>query len=74
MVITDQKFIFQILVNHYVKAGSEIDRIVVRNYNTIYLVHKRIDILTKVLSEILCYLVRGKERLVYSVLQNQCEL
>ena len=55
-------------VSHYVKAGSEVDRIAAKNCNTIYLVHKRTDMLPKVLTENLCSLVGGKERLAFSVL------
>ena len=55
-------------VSHYVKAGSIVDKIAAKNCNTIYLVHKRTDMLPKVLTENLCSLVGGKERLAFSVL------
>ena len=55
-------------VSHYVKAGSEVDKIASKNCNTIYLVHKRTDMLPKVLTENLCSLVGGKERLAFSVI------
>jgi exosome complex exonuclease DIS3/RRP44 len=55
-------------VTHYVKAGSEVDRIAARSSNTVYLVHKRTDMLPKVLTENLCSLVGGKERYAFSVL------
>ena len=55
-------------VTHYVKPGDEVDRIAAKNCNTIYLVHKRTDMLPKVLTENLCSLVGGKERLAFSVL------
>ena len=55
-------------VTHYVKPNDEVDRIASKNCNTIYLVHKRTDMLPKVLTENLCSLVGGKERLAFSVL------
>jgi exosome complex exonuclease DIS3/RRP44 len=55
-------------VTHYVKAGSEVDRIAARSSNTVYLVHKRTDMLPKVLTENLCSLVGNKERYAFSVL------
>lgn len=55
-------------VTHYVKPGSDVDKIAAKNCNTIYLVHKRTDMLPKVLTENLCSLVGGKERLAFSVL------
>ena len=55
-------------VSHYVKAGSIVDKIAAKNCNTIYLVHKRTDMLPKVLTENLCSLVGGKEMLAFSVL------
>lgn len=55
-------------VSHYVKAGSDVDKIAAKNCNTIYLVHKRTDMLPKVLTENLCSLVGKKERLAFSVL------
>ena len=55
-------------VSHYVKPGSAVDKIAAKNCNTIYLVHKRTDMLPKVLTENLCSLVGKKERLAFSVL------
>ena len=55
-------------VTHYVKAGSIVDNIAAKNCNTIYLVHRRTDMLPKVLTENLCSLVGGKERLAFSVI------
>ena len=55
-------------VSHYVKSGSVVDKIAAKNCNTIYLVHKRTDMLPKVLTENLCSLVEKKERLAFSVL------
>ena len=55
-------------VSHYVKSGSVVDKIAAKNCNTIYLVHKRTDMLPKVLTENLCSLVGKKERLAFSVL------
>jgi exosome complex exonuclease DIS3/RRP44 len=55
-------------VTHYVKASSEVDRIAARSSNTVYLVHKRTDMLPKVLTENLCSLVGNKERYAFSVL------
>lgn len=53
-------------VTHYIKAGSEIDRIASRTCNTVYMVHKRTDMLPKVLTENLCSLV-AKPRYAFSV-------
>ncbi|MCQ2818446.1 MAG: ribonuclease catalytic domain-containing protein, partial [archaeon] len=55
-------------VTHYIKPNSEVDKIAAKNCNTVYLVHKRTDMLPKVLTENLCSLVGGKERLAFSVL------
>ena len=55
-------------VTHYVKPGTEVDRIAARNSNTVYMVHKRTDMLPKVLTENLCSLVGNRERLAFSVL------
>ena len=55
-------------VSHYVKAGDAVDKIAAKNCNTIYLVHRRTDMLPKVLTENLCSLVGNKERLAFSVL------
>ena len=55
-------------VSYYVKSGSVVDKIAAKNCNTIYLVHKRTDMLPKVLTENLCSLVGKKERLAFSVL------
>ena len=55
-------------VSHYVKSGSVVDKIAAKNCNTIYLVHKKTDMLPKVLTENLCSLVGKKERLAFSVL------
>jgi exosome complex exonuclease DIS3/RRP44 len=54
-------------VTHYVKANSEVDKIAARNSNTVYMVHKRTDMLPKVLTENLCSLVGNKERFAFSV-------
>ena len=55
-------------VSHYVKSGDPVDKIAAKNCNTIYLIHKRTDMLPKVLTENLCSLVGKKERLAFSVL------
>lgn len=55
-------------VTHYVRPGTEVDRIAARNCNTVYMVHKRTDMLPKVLTENLCSLVGNRERLAFSVL------
>jgi len=55
-------------VTHYVKPGTEVDRIAAKNSNTVYMVHKRTDMLPKVLTENLCSLVGHRERLAFSVL------
>jgi len=55
-------------VTYYVKANSEIDRIAAKSSNTIYLVHKRTDMLPKVLTENFCSLVSNQDRLAFSAL------
>ena len=55
-------------VSHYVKSGDPVDKIAAKNCNTIYLIHKRTDMLPKVLTENLCSLVGKKERLAFSAL------
>ena len=55
-------------VSHYVKPGDPVDKIAAKNCNTIYLIHKRTDMLPKVLTENLCSLVGKKERLAFSVI------
>ena len=55
-------------VSHYVKHGSDVDKIAARSCNTIYLVHRRTDMLPKVLTENLCSLVEGKDRFAFSVI------
>lgn len=55
-------------VSHYIKHGSEVDKIAARSCNTIYLVHRRTDMLPKVLTENLCSLVSDKDRFAFSVL------
>ena len=55
-------------VSHYVKSGDPVDKIAAKNCNTIYLIHKRTDMLPKVLTENLCSLVGNKERLAFSVI------
>ena len=54
-------------VTHYIKSGSEIDNIASKTCNTVYMVHKRTDMLPKVLTENLCSLV-AKPRYAFSVL------
>lgn len=54
-------------VTHYIKQESEIDKIASKICNTVYLVHKRTDMLPKVLTENLCSLVT-KDRYAFSVI------
>lgn len=53
-------------VTHYIKADTEIDQIASKTCNTVYLVHRRTDMLPKVLTENLCSLV-AKNRYAFSV-------
>jgi len=53
-------------VSHYVKADSIVDKIAAKNCNTIYLVHKRIDMLPKILTENLCSLIGKKDYIFLS--------
>lgn len=55
-------------VTYYVKPNTEVDKIAARSSNTVYLVHKRTDMLPKVLTENLCSLVGNKDRFAFSVL------
>jgi ribonuclease R len=55
-------------VAHYVKADSEIDKEASRRGNSIYLVGKVIPMLPEKLSNNICSLVPGEDRLTYSVI------
>lgn len=55
-------------VSHFVRAGSEIDREAARRCTTVYLVEKRTDMLPGLLTENLCSIRGGVERLVFSVI------
>ena len=55
-------------VTHFVKAGTEIDREAARRCTTVYLVEKRTDMLPGLLTENLCSIRGGVERLVFSVI------
>ena len=55
-------------MTYYVKANSEIDKIAAKSSNTIYLVHKRTDMLPKVLTENFCSLVSNQDRLAFSAI------
>lgn len=55
-------------VSHYVPAGSEIDEIASRRCTSIYLVQKVIPMLPPELSEKLCSLNPGQDKLTYSVI------
>ncbi len=55
-------------VGHYVKTDSEIDKQALKRGNSIYLVGKVIPMLPEKLSNIICSLVPGEDRLTYSVI------
>ena len=55
-------------VTHFVRANSEIDREAARRCTTVYLVNKRTDMLPGLLTENLCSIVGGVERLAFSVI------
>jgi ribonuclease R len=55
-------------VAHYVKADSEIDKEALKRGNSIYLVGKVIPMLPEKLSNNICSLVPGEDRLTYSVI------
>lgn len=53
-------------VTHFVQPGTEVDREARRRATTVYLVHKVIPMLPPILSEELCSLNPGVDRLAYS--------
>lgn len=55
-------------VSHYVSPGSEIDKIASQRCTSIYLVQKVIPMLPPALSEKLCSLNPGQDKLTYSVI------
>ena len=55
-------------VTHFVKADSKLDYEASLRCNTVYLVERRTDMLPKILTERLCSLVGGEERLAFSVI------
>lgn len=55
-------------VTHFVRAGTEIDKEAARRCTTVYLVDKRTDMLPGLLTENLCSIVGGTERLAFSVI------
>jgi exosome complex exonuclease DIS3/RRP44 len=54
-------------VTHFVKAGSALDVEASERGTTVYLVERRTDMLPSILTETLCSLVGGQERLAFSV-------
>lgn len=54
-------------VSHYVKPDTALDKEAAKRCTTVYLVEKRTDMLPCRLTEVLCSLVGGKERLAFSV-------
>lgn len=55
-------------VTHFVRPGSEIDKEAARRCTTVYMVERRTDMLPGLLTENLCSIVGGVERLVFSVI------
>jgi exosome complex exonuclease DIS3/RRP44 len=55
-------------VTHFVRPGSEIDKEAARRCTTVYLVEKRTDMLPGLLTENLCSIRGGVERLAFSVI------
>lgn len=55
-------------VTHFVRPNSEIDREAARRCTTVYLVEKRTDMLPGLLTENLCSIRGGVERLTFSVI------
>ena len=55
-------------VTHFVRAGSEIDKEAARRCTTVYMVERRTDMLPALLTENLCSIRGGVERLVFSVI------
>eukprot|EP00762_Andalucia_godoyi_P005135 ANDGO_03997.mRNA.1 Exosome complex exonuclease RRP44 homolog A len=55
-------------VSHFLKLGTAMDEEAQRRSTTVYLVDKRIDMLPGLLTETLCSLKGGVERLAFSVL------
>lgn len=55
-------------VTHFVRPNTEIDKEAARRCTTVYLVGKRTDMLPKLLTENLCSIVGGVERLTFSVI------
>jgi len=55
-------------VAHYVKADSELDKQALKRGNSVYLVGKVIPMLPEKLSNNICSLVPGEDRLTYSVI------
>lgn len=54
-------------VTYFVKPDTFIDKEAANRCTTVYLVNKRTDMLPKLLTESLCSLVEGVERLSFSV-------
>lgn len=55
-------------VTHFVKPDCALDIEASLRCNTVYLVERRTDMLPSILTERLCSLVGGEERLAFSVL------
>ncbi|CDW74058.1 exosome complex exonuclease rrp44 [Stylonychia lemnae] len=55
-------------VTHFVRPGSEIDKEAARRCTTVYMVERRTDMLPGLLTENLCSIRGGVERLVFSVI------
>lgn len=55
-------------VSHFVKSDTAIDQEAAHRCTTVYLVEKRTDMLPKLLTETLCSLKGGEERLAFSVI------
>ena len=57
-------------VTHFVKPGTELDEEAKRRCTTIYLIQEAIPMLPRLLSETLCSLNEGVDRLAFSCIWN----
>ena len=60
----------RVQVTHFVKPGTELDEEAKRRCTTIYLIQEAIPMLPRLLSETLCSLNEGVDRLAFSCIWN----